>query len=81
MPANHEVSFMIGASMAAGFASTFAKASSTMGDLQQKVSMLSKNQDSIAAFGILQEKVAQTGAKFNLAQNQVDYLARQIQAT
>jgi TP901 family phage tail tape measure protein len=81
MATSHQISFMIGASMAGSFAGTFSKAAGTLGDLQKRVSAISQNQSSIAAFTKLQSVVDKSGAMFNVAQQRAKQLGEQLKNT
>jgi TP901 family phage tail tape measure protein len=76
-----EIAFTLNAAMNGGFAKTFSSAAGTMGELQKRMSALSQNQGSIAAFGKLQAAANANGAALNAAQKRVKELGAQMKAT
>jgi len=79
--ATQQITFAIGAQIAANFKNSFGSAQNAMVKLQQAQGALGKNQDAIKAFQGIQGKVGETAKKFREAQENVRRLGAQMSGT
>ena len=79
--ATQQITFAIGAQIAANFKNSFGSAQNAMAKLQQAQGALGKNQDAIKAFQAIQGKVGETSKKFREAQEKVRQLGAQMSGT
>jgi len=77
----YEVAFNINARLAGGYKSVFSNAASTMGELQKRMSTLSKSQANIKSFESLKGGIAQTSKNLESARAAAQAAAEQMSKT
>lgn len=78
---SYEVAFNINARLAGGYKSVFSSAASTMGELQKRMSALSKSQANIKSFESLKGGIAQTSKNLESAKAAAQAAAAQMSKT
>ena len=78
MSSNYQLSFVIGAAIAGGFAGAFGKAGNALGELQKRASALSKTAGQVESYQKLQSVLSQSAEKLNAARGRVRELGTQM---
>ena len=81
MARTYEISFKLGAQMAGNFAKTMTSASGALGQLNERIGSLNKQQSSIQTLVRLRQQVGESAREYNNARQRVAELGRQISKT
>lgn len=78
MSSNYQLSFVIGAAIAGGFAGAFGRAGNALGELQKRASALSKTAGQVESYQKLQQKITTNQAAMNAMRQQAKILATEM---